>query len=606
MTLVLKPGLNLQSPTANDPLLDLNTQPSLDLQFATSKTLDDRVSGFPLVNHQRDASSGKSAGTYVGSDGLIKTSPVNLLYNTTTYSNWINSGQSIQTNAAISPSGLNDAVKLVADASAGGKISYRSATTTTTNVCSVYVKAGEYTNIQLRELSAARFYVNFDLSAGTYAVPQSGSAPAGGFDFISADIQDVGNGWYRCIVVNSRVGGIAFSIAGYPDSATVTTSNPNFTGDGTSGVYIWGAQVEEGSTATTYIPTTTTIGGAPRFDHDPVTGESLGLLIEESRTNDAFYSNDFTQWVTTATGGVNPAPVLVPASGVSPSGLTDATEITYPAVSVANSWSIIYLRPGTSGNTQYVFSAYLKGTVGGETIYLMSSPDGVSWASQSFTLTTDWERCVFPHTTLGINSYFQIGVDLRDGAQSGQPAQVISVWGAQIEAGSFPTSYIPTTGSAVTRSPDIATIEGTNFSSWYNQSEGTVFVAVDKAYKTNTIAAAFDDGSGANRIEVRSSGSSLSNARYVITDNSTTVYSKESSTAGANRLKLALAYKTGSVNNATNGVIDIVDATASIPNVSRLAFQNEFFLTDQRPGHIARLAYYPYRLADATLQEITS
>ena len=73
----------LQSPASNDPLLDLNTQPSLDLQFATGKTLDDRVSGLPLVNHQRDASSGKSAGTYVGSDGLIKTSVVNLK----TYSN---------------------------------------------------------------------------------------------------------------------------------------------------------------------------------------------------------------------------------------------------------------------------------------------------------------------------------------------------------------------------------------------------------------------------------------------------------------------------------------------------------------------------------------
>ena len=172
MTLVWESGITLQHPDNNDPLLDLNTQPSLDLQFATSKTLDDAVSGTNLITFSR-----ASTGTYVGSDGLIKTSPVNLLYNTTTYSNWINSGQSIQTNAAISPSGLNDAVKLVADASAGGKLSYRSVPTTATNVCSVYAKAGEYTNIQLRELSAARFYVNFDLSAGTYAVPQSGSAP---------------------------------------------------------------------------------------------------------------------------------------------------------------------------------------------------------------------------------------------------------------------------------------------------------------------------------------------------------------------------------------------------------------------------------------------
>jgi hypothetical protein len=583
--------MSLRWSSATDQLYAVsNSSPSLDLDFASNKSLLDNISGNNLVTFRR-----ASTGTYVDSDGLIKTSPVNLLYNTTTYSNWINSGQSIQTNAAISPSGLNDAVKLVADASAGGKLFYRSVTTTATNVCSVYAKAGEYTNIQLRELSAARFYVNFDLSAGTYAVPQSGSAPAGGFDFISADIQDVGNGWYRCIVVNSRVGGIAFSIAGYPDSATVTTSNPNFTGDGTSGVYIWGAQVEEGSTATTYIPTTTTIGGAPRFDHDPVTGESLGLLIEESRTNDAFYSNDFTQWVTTATGGVNPAPVLVPASGVSPSGLTDATEITYPAVSVANSWSIIYLRPGTSGNTQYVFSAYLKGTVGGETIYLMSSPDGVSWASQSFTLTTDWERCVFPHTTLGINSYFQIGVDLRDGAQSGQPAQVISVWGAQVEEGSFPTSYIPTTGTIVTRAADVASITGTNFSSWYNQSEGTVFV--DRTFNANFGHAYYftDSGLTGNRVRLQAnthSGDNLDGSAFNLADIGN---------------KTALGLQTNNISASANGGTVVSDTSYTMPSTfDRLFIGNHPTVPSHLNGHIARLAYYPYRLSDTILQEITS
>jgi len=595
--------MSLRWSSATDQLYAVsNSSPSLDLDFASNKSLLDNISGNNLVTFRR-----ASTGTYVDSDGLIKTSPVNLLYNTTTYSNWINSGQSIQTNAAISPSGLNDAVKLVADASAGGKISYRSATTTTTNVCSVYVKAGEYTNIQLRELSAARFYVNFDLSAGTYAVPQSGSAPAGGFDFISADIQDVGNGWYRCIVVNSRVVGLAFSIAGYPNSASVATSNPNFTGDGTSGVYIWGAQVEEGSTATDYIPTTTTISGAPRFDHDPVTGESLGLLIEESRTNLLQYSEQFDQsaWIKSAGASI------IPNATSSPDGSQTADKQV--GASEAN-WFICTQFPSVVVSGVYTGSIYAK--AGGFRYLRVLDSQGTN---KYFDLETGdtsgmedagngWYRCSWTVTATATPYNYRLYVtDNNTGAQpTGDGVKGIYIWGAQLEAGSFPTSYIPTTSSTVTRAADVASIEGTNFSSWYNQSEGTVFVAVDKAYKTNTIAAAFDDGSGANRIEVRSSGSSLSNARYVITDNSTTVYSKESSTAGANRLKLALAYKTGSVNNATNGVIDIVDATASIPNVSRLAFQNEFFLTDQRPGHIARLAYFPTRKTDQELIDLTT
>jgi hypothetical protein len=244
-------------------------------------------------------------------------------------------------------------------------------------------------------------------------------------------------------------------------------------------VEVFGAQLEEGTTATTYIPTGATASGAPRFDHDPVTGESLGLLIEESRTNYVSYSNDFTQWVRAG----NPAPVLVPASGASPSGLNDATELTYPAISVANSFSIIFVRPGTSNNTEYVFSAYLKGTVGGETVYLMTTPNGSVYTSEEFTLTTSWERYSFTTTTLGSNSFFQIGVDLRDSNQSAQSAQTFSIWGAQVEEGSFPTSYIPTTTSTATRSPDIASIEGNKFaktnlleySERFDQSAWTVF-----------------------------------------------------------------------------------------------------------------------------------
>jgi len=415
----------------------------------------------------------------------------------------------------------------------------------------------------------------------------------------STNITDAGNDWWRIAITFTKSG----PVLQVDHNPLPTSTVAAYTGDGTSGVLLWGAQLEEGSTATTYIPTTTTISGAPRFDHDPVTGESLGLLIEESRTNFSKYSRRFDvisgdSWAPVAPAAVAGSTTTAP-DGTS-AGIYMADTITGATGTAFNTSVVkqVYTVPNNA-NSKYTFSVYIKLlTATQASIYIRDGATG-SVSSASVENTSDWQRVVVTSSANLTNATphtFYIGNTDGD----------ITVWGSQIEKGAFSSSYITTDTSTVTRAADVASIEGTNFSSWYNQSEGTVFVAVDKAYKTNTIAAAFDDGSGANRIEVRSSGSSLSNARYVITDNSTTVYSKESSTAGANRLKLALAYKTGSVNNATNGVIDIVDATASIPNVSRLAFQNEFFLTDQRPGHIARLAYYPYRLADATLQEITS
>jgi len=591
----------IQSPAANDPLLDLNTQPSLDLQFATSKTLDDRVSGFPLVNHQRDASSGKSAGTYVGSDGLIKTSPVNYSLNSEQVNLWAPNNGSVSSNFAESPIGDQTADKWIPDTTNNFHFPRNNITglaSTGSVTYSIYAKQAGYRYLLVNTpagSAAGNSGPIVDLQDGV-VVDNFGAT-------YSTNITDAGNDWWR-IAITFTKSGPALEVDHNP---LPTSTIAAYTGDGTSGVLLWGAQLEEGSTATDYIPTTSTISGAPRFDHDPVTGESLGLLIEESRTNLLQYSEQFDQsaWIKSAGASI------IPNATSSPDGSQTADKQV--GASEAN-WFICTQFPSVVVSGVYTGSIYAK--AGGFRYLRVLDSQGTN---KYFDLETGdtsgmedagngWYRCSWTVTATATPYNYRLYVtDNNTGAQpTGDGVKGIYIWGAQLEAGSFPTSYIPTTSSTVTRAADVASIEGTNFSSWYNQSEGTVFVAVDKAYKTNTIAAAFDDGSGANRIEVRSSGSSLSNARYVITDNSTTVYSKESSTAGANRLKLALAYKTGSVNNATNGVIDIVDATASIPNVSRLAFQNEFFLTDQRPGHIARLAYYPYRLADATLQEITS
>ena len=545
MTLVPQ-HIILQSPASNDPLLDLNTQPSLDLQFATGKTLNDRVSGLPLVNHQRDASSGKSAGTYVGSDGLIKTSVVNLL----TYSDYSQvAGTTTATleGLAIAPDGTNTARRYsspVVDSAIN-------------KIVSNGIDGTDYTFSAYVRSTGVASQVRLQVGNPTYA-----------------ELLNISTEWQRLDV--TKVNNSGTSVRAY-----IRTINA---GDE---VEVWGAQLQEGSAATDYIPTGATISGAPRFDHDPVTGESLGLLIEESRTN------YFTNSTPTSTGwGEYNGSSITDNQATGPNGvINSASLVTFPATGGAIP-IIGASSTGTSGTV--TVSMYVRAVTG--TVSLQVGTN-VSYGTTQI-VGTSWTRIQFTTSTLGSSA------GLRSGDVNS--AQNFYAWGGQIEEGLFPTSIIPTTSSAVTRAADVADITGTNFSSWYNQSEGTVFVAVDKANQANTVAASLDDGTGDNKIELRSSGSVVTSSRFDINENSIVSYTQQSPNAGAVILRLALAYKAGSVNSAVNGVVNTVNVSASIPNVSRLVFHNSTFLTDRRPGHISRLAYYPYRLADATLQEITS
>lgn len=89
----------------------------------------------------------------------------------------------------------------------------------------------------------------------------------------------------------------------------------------TEDFYVFGAQIEIGTVATDYIPTGSTISGAPRFDHDPATGESLGLLIEESSTNRNTKSKSFSVW------SVSSGFSLVYDAATAPDGTTSATAL---------------------------------------------------------------------------------------------------------------------------------------------------------------------------------------------------------------------------------------------------------------------------------------
>ena len=122
-----------------------------------------------------------------------------------------------------------------------------------------------------------------------------------------------------------------------------------------------------------------------------------------------------------------------------------------------------------------------------------------------------WYRCIAIGTASAVTGvYFNISNTATQLAYSGDGTSGIYLWGAQLEAGSFATSYIPTVASQVTRAADVAVMTGTNFSSWYNQTEGTVYTEYDSAGGVTPCAVSIDDTTSNNRIQVRRGASAIS------------------------------------------------------------------------------------------------
>jgi hypothetical protein len=407
---------------------------------------------------------------------VIRTATTNLLLRSEEFDNasWAKGDVTVQENAALAPNGSTLADKLIASATtAVHNISQAVTASSAAHTFSIYLKAAELTTVSIRAGRSGNF-VNADinLSLGTIASPTTSGTATN----VSSSIQSVSNDWYRCSVTGSNLGdGQIAPVIYIPDDASLP-------GDGTSGIYLWGAQLEQSTTVGEYIPTTSTINSAPRFDHDPTTGESLGLLVEEQRTNLLLRSEEFdTTWTPTrasvtanttlAPNGTATADSLIEDSTASASHFLSQT-VTFAAGSYT---FFCYLKANTRSEARLIcfdntttFAVYFDmstGTVG-------STAGG---AAGSISLMADgWYRCSITFTAAAGTGYARVGLAVA-GSQTytGDGTSGIYIWGAQLEAGAFPTSYIPTSGTTATRAADVASISGSNFSSWYRQDEGT-------------------------------------------------------------------------------------------------------------------------------------
>ena len=210
-----------------------------------------------------------------------------------------------------------------------------------------------------------------------------------------------------------------------------------------------------------------------------------GLLIEESRTNLNPWSEDLTNWSsgswsvtpnnTTAPDGTNTADLCILNNGApvthslsEPVDVVSGTVYTASIFAKADAFNSFALRP--TGLNTYKCDFTLTGNG-------VAKPAAGSGTATIIPLTNDWYYCTYTFTepTGGTRNY---GVQVGPGAV-GDGTSGFYVWGAQLEQGDFATSYIPTAGQAggVTRAADIADVDGTDFTSWYNTNASTWVVS---------------------------------------------------------------------------------------------------------------------------------
>ena len=170
---------------------------------------------------------------------------------------------------------------------------------------------------------------------------------------------------------------------------------------------------------------------------------------------------------------------------------------------------------------------------------------------------------------------------------------------------SFATSYIPTVASTVTRAADTASMTGTNFSSWYNQSQGSLYVEIDTInnYVGSTVFR-ISDGSGNNRIEL---GSYTGNAsRYLMVTSGANPFISVFGTPVA-QVKLAVTFIVGNYLQAFNGTYTTASTSIlPLPLVNKLDIGNELTSNSWLSGHIKKISYYPVALSSSNLVALTS
>jgi hypothetical protein len=544
-----------------------------------------------------------SSATRVASNGLIEKVRTNVVTYSEAFDNaaWNKGNLSVSANSIANPiDGATTADTIVEAATTGTHYLYQSPSLTGEFTYSVYAKAKERDHIVIAgSINTTTFYsALFDLTNGLVEQQEKGSS-----NTLNAAIVAIGSGWYRCSVTITSATAIPFVIWTSDGSAlSPTYYEPSYAGNGTSGVYVFGAQAESG-VATDYIATTSAavsvgpVSGLPRLDY--LNSTCPRLLLEPQRTNLLTYSEQFDN----AAYALNNATITA-NSVVSPDGYTNAD--TYTATGGGNYINGVATSAGSNtitysvfakAGTQNVFRIREANYFGSATIFNLSTGTVTSGTGTITSYGNGWYRCT--HTqAYGAGQTF-VSVIFDTTASSG----TFYLYGAQFEVGAYATSYIPTLGTSVTRVADAASKSSIN--ALIGGTSGTVFFEI-KTNKTLTSTNFkqffyYTDASASQAYMY------LNGSNYIVTNTSLGNFTGSLQFQADTTYKVAIAYATNDFKLYINGV-ERGSSTSGTPinAVNLLSLGSYTGSAEFNEFVFSQYIHFPTRLSNSDLAALTA
>jgi hypothetical protein len=359
--------------------------------------------------------------------------------------------------------------------------------------------------------------------------------------------------------------------------------------------------------------------GVPRIDF---TGGGCGkLLLEPQRTNSILYSEQFDNayWTksastitsnsTTALDGTLSADTLL-ANGVS-----SAHSVAAPSMSfaLATSYSVsVFVKKGTNDFIQLFTGAAIGGmfanfNINAGTVGTVGTITGSNPTSSITNFGNGWYRCTMNFTAFVAGSTVVKFVIVSSASASREETNTLAtsviLWGAQLELGSYPTSYTPTTTTAVTRVADSASKTG--ISSLIGQTEGTLYVdfVAETPFENRRIS--LSDGSSSNRLVVTHSDSGKIQFTYLAAGSAQANFTTTESYGNGQVLKIAFGYKQNDFVGYINGVQKFTDNSGNVVAMSEFAFADAT-LSSPFIGRVQSAILFPTRKSNAELAELTT